>query len=132
MKPLSPQDGCVCEVEDAGVDTIAVSSYRITAIGLRFSRRFGKRALKRSSSLMGTPTPLLDFYGNKTSISAHLKPPIKERRKTDPMKNFCRLFERLDSTTSTNAKVEALADYFSESDPGSAAWGLFFLTGRRL
>jgi DNA ligase-1 len=42
------------------------------------------------------------------------------------------LYDALDSTTSTNAKVEALVAYFRDTPPEDAAWGLFFLTGRRL
>jgi DNA ligase-1 len=42
------------------------------------------------------------------------------------------LYDTLDATTSTNAKVEALVAYFHQTPPEDAAWGLFFLTGRRL
>jgi DNA ligase 1 len=45
---------------------------------------------------------------------------------------FARLFERIDRTTSTNAKVEAMAEYFTAAPPADAAWAVFFLTGRRL
>jgi DNA ligase-1 len=45
---------------------------------------------------------------------------------------FARLFERIDHTTSTNAKVEAMAEYFASAPPDDAAWAVFFLTGRRL
>jgi DNA ligase-1 len=48
------------------------------------------------------------------------------------MKRFAELFDALDRTTSTNAKVDALAIYLREAPPGDAAWALFFLTGRRL
>ncbi len=48
------------------------------------------------------------------------------------MKRFSALYEALDSTTSTNAKIAALADYFRSAEPGDAAWAIFFLTGRRL
>jgi DNA ligase-1 len=42
------------------------------------------------------------------------------------------LYDALDSTTSTNAKVEAMVRYFGEAPPEDAAWALYFLTGRRL
>jgi DNA ligase-1 len=42
------------------------------------------------------------------------------------------LYEALDRTTSTNAKVAALTAYFREAPPADAAWAIFFLTGRRL
>ncbi|MEE4329672.1 MAG: ATP-dependent DNA ligase, partial [Wenzhouxiangella sp.] len=48
------------------------------------------------------------------------------------MKDFAALFDRLDRTTGTNAKLAALADYFREAQPGDAAWAVHFLTGRRL
>ena len=48
------------------------------------------------------------------------------------MKAFADLYERLDRTTSTNAKVDAMVDYFASAEPADAAWALFFLTGRRL
>ena len=48
------------------------------------------------------------------------------------MKRFARLYDEVDRTTSTNAKVAALAGYLAEAPPADAAWALFFLTGRRL
>ena len=48
------------------------------------------------------------------------------------MRRFSQLYEALDRTTSTNAKVAALVEYFREAQPADAAWATFFLTGRRL
>jgi len=48
------------------------------------------------------------------------------------VKRFAELYEALDSTTSTLAKVDALARYFREAPPADAAWALWVLTGRRL
>ncbi|MGZ6141886.1 MAG: ATP-dependent DNA ligase, partial [Myxococcales bacterium] len=48
------------------------------------------------------------------------------------MRRFARLYDALDATTSTNAKVAAMVAYFAEAPPADAAWALFFLTGRRL
>jgi DNA ligase-1 len=48
------------------------------------------------------------------------------------MKRFTRLYEAIDGTTSTNAKVNAIAAYLADAPPADAAWALFFLTGRRL
>ncbi|WNG14780.1 ATP-dependent DNA ligase [Cystobacter fuscus] len=48
------------------------------------------------------------------------------------MRRLVDLYETLDSTTSTNAKVDALVAYFRQTPPEDAAWGLFFLTGRRI
>ena len=48
------------------------------------------------------------------------------------MRRFADLYDALDSTTSTNAKVEAMVRYFRDAPPEDAAWALYFLTGRRL
>jgi DNA ligase-1 len=48
------------------------------------------------------------------------------------MRQFAALFDAIDRTTSTNAKVAALEAYFRAAPPGDAAWAVFFLTGRRL
>jgi DNA ligase-1 len=48
------------------------------------------------------------------------------------MKRFAQLYDEIDRTTSTNAKVAALVGYLAEVPPDDAAWALFFLTGRRL
>jgi DNA ligase-1 len=47
------------------------------------------------------------------------------------VKRFADLYEALDSTTSTLAKVEAMVQYFRQAPPQDAAWALWFLTGRR-
>jgi DNA ligase-1 len=47
------------------------------------------------------------------------------------VKAFVALYDELDATTSTNAKVAAVARYFRETPAADAAWGLFFLSGRR-
>src|SRR4051794_37988596 len=48
------------------------------------------------------------------------------------MQRFTELYTALDETTSTNDKVAALTAYFESAPAEDAAWGLFFLTGRRL
>ena len=48
------------------------------------------------------------------------------------MIRFAGLFASLDQTNSTNAKVEALVQYFRSVPPADAAWATFFLTGRRI
>jgi DNA ligase-1 len=42
------------------------------------------------------------------------------------------LFVALDRTTSTNAKVNAMAEYFGSAPAADAAWAVFFLTSRRV
>ena len=48
------------------------------------------------------------------------------------MIQFARLYNEIDSTTSTSAKVAAMARYFGSASGADAAWAVFFLTGRRL
>jgi DNA ligase-1 len=47
------------------------------------------------------------------------------------MRRFTDLYFRLDATTRTGEKVEALAEYFREVDPADGAWALAFLAGKR-
>lgn len=51
------------------------------------------------------------------------------------MKRFTELFQAIDATTSTNAKVEAIRQYFAEEEAANAVWALYLLlnkTRRRL
>ena len=48
------------------------------------------------------------------------------------MKRFAQLYAELDRTTSTNAKVEAMAAYFESAPPEDAVWGVYFLSGERM
>nr|UXE45716.1 DNA ligase [uncultured bacterium] len=47
------------------------------------------------------------------------------------MKRFADLYDALDQTTSTLAKVAAMRAYFGATPPEDAAWALYFLMGRR-
>ena len=47
------------------------------------------------------------------------------------MKAFATLYSRLDATTSSNAKLSAMRDYFRDADPADAAWAVYFLAGGR-
>jgi len=47
------------------------------------------------------------------------------------MKAFAELYARLDATTSSNAKLAALQDYFSQAPAADAAWAVYFLAGGR-
>jgi DNA ligase-1 len=47
------------------------------------------------------------------------------------MKAFAELYAKLDATTSSNAKLAALRDYFSLAAPEDAAWAVYFLSGGR-
>lgn len=47
------------------------------------------------------------------------------------MKAFAELYSRLDATTSSNAKLAAMRDYFAKVPPQDAAWAVYFLSGGR-
>jgi DNA ligase-1 len=47
------------------------------------------------------------------------------------VQRFAELFEALDTTTSTNAKVAAMVAYLRSVDPLEAAWATYVLIGRR-
>lgn len=48
------------------------------------------------------------------------------------MHGFAALYEQLDATRSTRAKVDLLAGYFGSAPAADAAWALHFLAGQRL
>src|ERR1700742_1512054 len=48
------------------------------------------------------------------------------------MRAFGELYEELDTTTSTNLKVAAMARYFRAATPTEAAWAAYILSGHRL
>ena len=47
------------------------------------------------------------------------------------MKAFADLYAKLDATTSSNAKLAALQNYFVGANPADAAWAVYFLSGGR-
>ena len=47
------------------------------------------------------------------------------------MNRFTRLYQQLDSTTSTTAKLDALEEYFRYAPPPDAAWAVALLIGQR-
>ncbi|MGV6396449.1 ATP-dependent DNA ligase [Pseudomonas caspiana] len=47
------------------------------------------------------------------------------------MKAFAELYSRLDATTSSNAKLSAMRDYFANVPAEDAAWAVYFLSGGR-
>lgn len=47
------------------------------------------------------------------------------------MRSFADLYDRIDRTTSTNEKVNALVEFFRAASPSDAAWATSFLLGRR-
>ena len=47
------------------------------------------------------------------------------------MKAFAELYANLDATTSSNAKLAALQDYFGQAPAADAAWAVYFLAGGR-
>ena len=47
------------------------------------------------------------------------------------MRAFSELYDEIDTTTSTNLKVDAMARYFRSAQPADAAWAAYILSGRR-
>lgn len=47
------------------------------------------------------------------------------------MKAFAELYSRLDATTSSNAKLAAMREYFAQAASQDAAWAVYFLSGGR-
>ncbi|GFZ60198.1 ATP-dependent DNA ligase [Pseudomonas amygdali pv. eriobotryae] len=47
------------------------------------------------------------------------------------MKAFAELYAKLDATTSSNAKLAAMRDYFEKAVAEDAAWAVYFLSGGR-
>jgi DNA ligase-1 len=45
------------------------------------------------------------------------------------MRRFAELYEALDASTATTAKVAAMVDYFGQAPPEDAAWAVYFLAG---
>ena len=48
------------------------------------------------------------------------------------MQAFARLYRQLDEQRGTNAKVDAMADFFARVEPDDGAWAVYFLSGRRM
>ena len=48
------------------------------------------------------------------------------------MIRFANLYGELDSTTKTNEKISAMANYFASVEPADAAWATYFLCGSKL
>src|SRR6185295_15720532 len=91
--------------------------------GLAFAaanRRRGRRATRAD-----------DARSSRTAVAIPRRSRGRERRHSDrlgrrgqrlSMQEFARLFASLDQTTSTNAKVVAMAAYFTAAPAGDAAW----------
>ena len=47
------------------------------------------------------------------------------------MRRFAALYAALDQTTKTNAKIDAMVEYFADVPAQDAAWALYFLVGER-
>ena len=45
------------------------------------------------------------------------------------MKAFAALYARLDASTATRHKLDALEDYLRTAPPADAAWAVYFLAG---
>ena len=47
------------------------------------------------------------------------------------MERFAQLYQALDSSTSTRAKLDALKAHWARAEPADAAWAVYFLSGGR-
>jgi DNA ligase-1 len=47
------------------------------------------------------------------------------------MRAFCRLYEQLDRSSATGARVQALMEHFAAAAPADAAWAVHVLLGRQ-
>ena len=48
------------------------------------------------------------------------------------MKNFAKLYKRLDEVSITAEKISLLVKYFKSSNPDDSIWAIYLLTGRRI
>ena len=87
---------------------------------------------RRVLATHGHAEPLARFLAEQGLAERHDPDGVGRRAERRLMIRFARLFDEIDQTTSTNAKVAAMARYFAEAPPADAAWAVFFLTGRRL
>ena len=46
------------------------------------------------------------------------------------LKKFSELFANLDSSNSTNKKIEILTNYFQSNEPIDNSWAIYLLTGK--
>ena len=69
------------------------------------------------------------WYGVRTCHRVTRR--IDDRRVFSLMKRFAALFQALDQTTRTNAKVVALAEYFREASEEDKLWTIALFSGRR-
>ena len=107
-RPMLPYDGL--RHENVSRDSTRLPAYRVSE---RSEANHAHGARRRS----GARARVGESEGRSPSVE---------------MRRFSALYEALDRTTSTNAKVAALAAYFRDAPPADAAWAIFFLTGRRL
>src|SRR5438128_2326137 len=85
---------------------------------------------------MGIPTPWCATCANRGSTPRRCAPNTARKRATTTareaeLQRFAELFEALDTTTSTNAKVAAMVAYLRSVEPLDAAWATYVLIGRR-
>jgi DNA ligase-1 len=57
--------------------------------------------------------------------------PLPQARQIE-VERFSQLFIALDETNKTGEKTALLRDYFSSVPPADAAWGVYFMTGRKI
>src|SRR3569833_2356864 len=69
--------------------------------------------------VFGSPHTLLQRKGRRGKRATNVL------RRRGLMRAFSELYEELDTTTSTNLKVAAMARYFATARPADAAWAVY-------
>jgi DNA ligase-1 len=99
----------------------------------RLRWRFGSDGLRHAaSSGLQSSSLYLRPIDRKIKFSSKDGGLLTYRDKTEVlMKAFAALYAELDATTSSNAKLRALQDYFGQANAADAAWAVYFLAGGR-
>ncbi len=98
----------------------AVGSRRLAGAAARRSRRPARRASSRRTATASRSRATSRRTGSTPASSA---PRGKESRRR--VKRFASLYDAIDRTTSTNAKVAAMVRYFLAAPPADAAWAVY-------
>ena len=100
----------------------AADAGRLCRSGLRRGRRI---------SVSFWPDAARGAEAPRGAEGAQRRPPDARPPRGRAVKRFARLFATLDETTRTNAKVAALAAYFTEAPERDRLWTIALLSGRR-
>ena len=77
----------------------------------------------------GSVSTMVRWLQEQGLQAQRLRHPVRRRGPGAGMKAFSALYLRLDETTSSNAKLAAMVDYFRSAPAADAAWAVYFLAG---